>query len=158
MVDGESLERKRGDSNLDRAQLPSCKALAGRAVAGTASCIIDVVVLLGHSSVSCPDQFTTASCDVPNSADSVRKLAKEQLFENYQIADDLLVGREFLFDHFTAPDAHFFWCFRRGTQLELDLSAFKNCVAHFERIKKRPSVEKLLAFEKSVQEEFAKAA
>lgn len=97
-------------------------------------------------------------CDVPNSADSVRKLAKEQLFENYQIADDLLVGREFLFDHFTAPDAHFFWCFRRGTQLELDLSAFKNCVAHFERIKKRPSVQKLLAFEKSVQEEFAKAA
>ena len=35
---------------------------------------------------------------------------------------------------------------------------FTNCTAHFERMKKRPSVQKLLAFEKSVQDEFAKAA
>ena len=95
---------------------------------------------------------------MPGSAESVRKLATEQLFENYQIADSLLAGREFFFDHFTAPDAHFFWCFRRGGQFELDLSSFKNCIAHFERMKQRPSVQKLLAFEKSVQEEFAKAA
>ena len=97
-------------------------------------------------------------CDTPGSAESVRKLATEQLFENYQIADSLLAGREFFFDHFTAPDAHFFWCFRRGGQFELDLSLFKNCIAHFERMKQRPSVQKLLALEKSVQEEFAKAA
>jgi len=97
-------------------------------------------------------------CDVPGAADSVRKLAAEHLYENYRIADDLLAGREFFFDRFTAPDAHFFWCFRRGTQFDLDLSPFPNCVAHFERMKKRPSVQRLLAFEKSVQEEFAKAA
>jgi glutathione S-transferase len=70
----------------------------------------------------------------------------------------LLAGREFFFDHFTAPDAHFFWCFRRATQFELDLAGFKNCTAHFERIKARPSAQKLLAFEKSVQDDFAKAA
>ena len=97
-------------------------------------------------------------CDAPNADDSVRRLAQAQLFENFKIADDLLAGREFFFDHFTAPDAHFFWCFRRATQFELDLSGFKNCTAHFERMKQRPSVQKLLAFEKSVQEEFAKAA
>ncbi len=94
----------------------------------------------------------------PGRSREVRRLASEQLFENYRIADDLLAGREFFFDNFTAPDAHFFWCFRRGTQFELDLSPFKNCAAHFERIKSRPSVQKLLSFEKSVQEEFAKAA
>ncbi len=33
--------------------------------------------------------------------------------------------REFFFDHFTAPDAHFFWCFRRATQFELGVSSFK---------------------------------
>ena len=77
---------------------------------------------------------------------------------NYKIADDMLAGREFFFDHFTAPDAHFFWTFRRGSQFNLDLSQFKDCSAHFERMKSRPSVQKLLAFEKSVQEEFAKAA
>jgi glutathione S-transferase len=97
-------------------------------------------------------------CDVPNSGDSVRNLAAAQLFENFRIAENLLAGREFFFDHFTAPDAHFFWCIRRATQFELDLSPFKNCMAHFERVKARPSAQKLLAFEKSVQDQFAKAA
>jgi glutathione S-transferase len=97
-------------------------------------------------------------CDVPGAGDSVVKLATEQLFENFRIGDDLLAGREFFFDHFTAPDAHFFWCFRRATQFELDLSAFKHCRAHFDRIGQRPSAQKLLAFEKSVQDQFAKAA
>lgn len=97
-------------------------------------------------------------CDAPESADSVRRLAKELLFENYRIADDMLAGREYFFDHFTAADAHFFWCFRRGLQFDIDLSAFANCSAHFERMKRRPSVQKVLSFEKSVLDEFAKAA
>ena len=97
-------------------------------------------------------------CDVPGADESVRRLATANLMELFKIADDQLKGREFFFDHFTAPDAHFFWCFRRATQFELDLSGFKNCMAHFDRMKQRPSVQKLLAFEKSVQEEFAKAA
>ena len=67
--------------------------------------------------------------------------------ELFKIADDLLAGREFFFDHFTAPDAHFFWCQRRARQFELDLSGFKHCTAHFERMMQRPSVQKLLAFE-----------
>jgi hypothetical protein len=35
------------------------------------------------------------------------------------------------------------------------LSQFKNCAAHFERMKSRPSVQKLDAFEKLVQQKFA---
>ena len=97
-------------------------------------------------------------CDVPAAEESVKKLAAANLMELFKIADDLLAGREFFFDHFTAPDAHFFWCQRRARQFELDLSSLKHCVAHFERMLKRPSVQKLLAFEKSVQDEFAKAA
>ena len=54
-------------------------------------------------------------CDVPGADESVRRLAAAQLFENYKIADDLLAGREYFFDHFTAADAHFFWTFRRGS-------------------------------------------
>jgi glutathione S-transferase len=97
-------------------------------------------------------------CDVPNSGDSVTKLATEVLFENFKIAEDMLAGREYFFDHFTAPDAHFFWCMRRATQFGLDFAGYKNCSAHFARMTRRPSVQKLLAFEKSVQADFAKAA
>jgi hypothetical protein len=32
----------------------------------------------------------------------VRKLAQDLLFENYKIAEDMLAGREYFFDHFTA--------------------------------------------------------
>ena len=101
---------------------------------------------------------TPKVCDLPNAGPRVRKLAQDLLFENYKIAEDMLAGREYFFDHFTAADAHFFWCFRRGTQFELDLSGFPNCLAHFDRMKGRASVQNVLAFEKSVQEEFARAA
>src|SRR5207237_8535862 len=97
-------------------------------------------------------------CALPGAEESVRKLAQQQLFENYQIADDKLAGREWFFDHFTAVDAHFFWCFRRGTQFNLDVSQFRNCIAHLERMQQRPSVRKLLAYEQEVQTAFAQAA
>ena len=66
----------------------------------------------------------------------------------------MLAGREFFFDHFTAADAHFFWCLRRSAQLGVEATAFPNCLAHFERIKKRPSVQKLFDYEQSVLAEF----
>ena len=74
------------------------------------------------------------------------------------LRDDRLAGREYFFDHFTAPDAHFFWCCRRATQLEVDISGFPNVAAHFKRMQERPSVKKLLAYEKEVNEGFAKTA
>jgi glutathione S-transferase len=97
-------------------------------------------------------------CDVPGTEASVKKLAQEQLFETFQIADEMLAGREFFFDHFTAVDAHFFWAFRRGGQFGLDRSGFRNCTAHHERMTGRASFQKVLAYEKDVQAEFAKAA
>jgi len=97
-------------------------------------------------------------CDLPGSEESVKRVANKMLFEDFKIADGLLAGREFFFDHFTAPDAYFFWCFRRALSFRLDLSQFRNCTAHFERMKLRPSVQKVLAHEKQVQDAFARAA
>jgi hypothetical protein len=39
---------------------------------------------------------------------AIIKFATEALFENFRIVDDLPSGREYFFDHFTAPDARFF--------------------------------------------------
>jgi glutathione S-transferase len=74
------------------------------------------------------------------------------------VTEDLLAGREWFFPHFTACDAHFFWCFRRALSFKLDLSEFRNCMAHFERMQERPSVKKLVTYEKQVMDAFAKAA
>ena len=97
-------------------------------------------------------------CDIAGTEENIRNHAAEHVFECFGIAENLLDGKEYFFDRFTAPDANFYWCFRRAGQFELDLSPFKNCQAHFDRMETRPSVQKLLAFEKEVQAEFAKAA
>lgn len=97
-------------------------------------------------------------CDMPGSADSVKRVAQTLLFEDLAVVEDLLAGREWFFDHFTAPDAYFFWCFRRAISFKLDVSQFKNCMAHLQRVRARPSTQKLEAHEKRVMEEFAKAA
>jgi glutathione S-transferase len=97
-------------------------------------------------------------CDVPGTEDSVKRLATANLMELFKVADDMLAGRDYFFDRFTAPDVHFFWCQRRARQFGLELSQLANCDAHFNRILQRPSVQKVYAFEKSVQDEFAKAA
>lgn len=97
-------------------------------------------------------------CDLPNSAESVKRVGNKLLFEDFAVVENLLEGRECFFDHFTAPDAYFFWCFRRAISFKLDLSQFKNCMAHWSRMRERPSVQKLEAHEKRVMEEFAKAA
>ena len=97
-------------------------------------------------------------CDLPNSADNVKKVAGKLLFEDFAVAEEMLEGREWFFDHFTAPDAYFFWCFRRAISFKLDMSRFKNGMAHLERMHQRASVQKLVAHEQRVMAEFAQAA
>ena len=45
-----------------------------------------------------------------------------------------------------------------ATQLEVDISGFPNVAAHFKPMQERPSVKKLLAYEKEANERFAKTA
>jgi glutathione S-transferase len=96
-------------------------------------------------------------CDLPGSEESVKRVANVMLFEDLKLADEMLAGREWFFDHFTAADAYFFWCFRRAISFGLDVSAFKHCNAHLDRMHQRASVQKLIGHEKAVMAAFAKA-
>lgn len=97
-------------------------------------------------------------CDSPGSDEAMRRMARDHLFENFAIAEAMLAGRDWFFDHFTAADAHFFWCFRRATQFKIDLGHFPNCLAHLTRMRQRASVQKVEAYEAEVQAAFDKAA
>jgi len=97
-------------------------------------------------------------CDLPGSAESVKRIGNTLLFEDLALAESMLAGREWFFDHFTAVDAYFFWCVRRALSFELDLARFKHCLAHFNRMRLRPSVQKVEAHEKEVLAAFARAA
>jgi glutathione S-transferase len=94
-------------------------------------------------------------CDLPGSEEGVKRVGNRMLFEDFEIADELLAGREWFFDHFTAVDAYFFWCFRRAMSFKLDVSRFANCAGHFERVASRASVQKVVAHEKETLRAFA---
>jgi glutathione S-transferase len=95
---------------------------------------------------------------VAGTEESVTKIAMDALDESFKILDAKLAGHEFFFDHFTACDAYFYWCFRRGVQLGVKSDAYPNCAAHFARMEQRPSVKKALQFEKDTMAAFAKPA
>ena len=95
-------------------------------------------------------------CDLPGSEEAVKRVAIRLLLEDFRIADDLLAGRQWFFEHFTAVDAYFFWCFRRAISFKLELAQFPHCIAHFERVAQRDSVKKVLAHEMAVQKAFAR--
>ena len=97
-------------------------------------------------------------CDLPGSEEAVKRVGNRLLFEDLKVVDDLLAGREWFFPHFTACDAYFFWCLKRAISFKLDVSAFHHCMAHHARMLERPSVKTVLAYEKKLQEDFARAA
>jgi glutathione S-transferase len=99
------------------------------------------------SRINAPLKF----CDTPGSEAATRRLAAAFTAENFRAADSLLKDREFFFDHFTAVDAHFFWCVRRATQYDLPLGEYPNLLAHFDRMKQRRSVQRVLAYEKETE-------
>ena len=133
--------------------LPSDPMAETRAISILAWCASTI-----HPALT-PNALPKRFCDAPGTEDNVRACAQKLLGEHFSIADRMLAGREWFFDHFTAADAYFFWTFLRATRFEpkhLDLTTFANCQAHLARMKQRPSVQRLLAFEKQTQESFAR--
>ena len=103
-----------------------------------------------------PSKF--CACDAPGSEAATRAIATEQLLEAYAIAENRLADREYFFDHFTAADAYFFWCWRKAIQFDLPRDKLRACQAHFELLSQRPSVRTALAFDMETQAAFAQAA
>ena len=94
-----------------------------------------------------PNVLPQRYCDLPGSEASVRRCAHRMLIENFQIAEQMLRGRDWFFERFTLADAYFFWCFRRATLFEVAIDTLGNCQVHFNRMSERASVRRLLAFE-----------
>lgn len=84
-------------------------------------------------------------CGVEDAHDDMRAKAKAMFFEQMALVEQELDGRTWFFDHITACDYYFFWVYDRGLREDWDLSEFSNCTAHYEAVKQRPNVQKVLA-------------
>jgi len=158
VIDGEPLTENVAIQIWIHRQFPNAKLLPAapkdeiRAISLMAFCASGI-----HPHLT-PNARPQNYCDLPDSEESVKRVANKLLFEDFQVMEDLLAGREWFLPHFTAVDAYFFWCFRRALSFKLELSAFGNCMEHFERMQARASVRRVLAHEKKVMDAFAKAA
>lgn len=101
-----------------------------------------------------PQRYT----DLPNSADNVKKLAAAQTAENFALIEKQLEGRDWVLGDYSVADAYLFVFQRWARALQLDLKPFKNYNAHYERMEKRPAVQRMLAREAEAQAELEKAA
>ncbi len=97
-------------------------------------------------------------CDLPDSADNVKKLAAEDTAKNFAMVEKMLAGKEWILGQWSIVDAYLFTFWRWAGFLKLDLSAYPNYAKHAERMSKRPSVERALARETAAQAELDKAA
>ncbi len=101
----------------------------------------------------------TAFADIPGAEENVKKLGAEAIKQAFAITNDMLAGKEFAVgNQFTVADAHLFPFFRWATNMKVDTSGAPNYAAHYERMLKRPSVQKMLDTEKAAQDAIDKAA
>jgi glutathione S-transferase len=158
LVDGEPLTENVAIALWISRQFPQAKILGADAHEEVKGVSLMAWCASGIHPRLTPNMRPQNYCDLPGSEESVKRVANRLLFEDFALADRLLAGREWFLSKFAAPDAHFFWCFRRAMTFNLDVSGFGNCTAHLERMMKRPSVQKVVAHEKRTLEDFARAA
>jgi glutathione S-transferase len=158
IIDGEALTENLAIQVWIARQYPAAKLLPTDALGHAKAVSLMSFFGSGIHPHLTPNVRPENYCDMPGSADSVKRVAQKLLFEDFTVVENLLARRAWFFDHFTAPDAYFFWCFRRAISFKLDLSPFKNCMAHHDRMNARASAQKLVAHEKQVMAAFAKAA
>ena len=158
MIDGEPLTENIAIQIWIARRFPHAKLLPAEPAAEIKAISLMAWFCSGIHPHLTPNARPENYCDLPGSEESVKRVGNKLLFEDFRLANELLAGRDWFCEHFTALDAYFFWCFRRAISFKLDLSAFAHCMAHFERVRQRPSVQKVQAYEKEVLAAFAKAA
>ncbi len=84
-------------------------------------------------------------CSVESAHEDIRAKAKAMFLEQMALVEKELDGRTWFFDHNTACDAYFFWVYDRALREDFDLLEFTACTAHYNAMKERPNLQKVLA-------------
>ncbi len=84
----------------------------------------------------------------PDTPDAYKPIAQENLKKKYAHIDAKLAGRDYLMgETFTVADAYLFTVTSWAKYVNLDLSEYKNVLAHLARVAARPQVQEALKAE-----------
>ena len=92
----------------------------------------------------------------PTSNDGARDFARSKVPSRFTFLDAQLTGREFLLDRFTVADAYLVTVLNWARATQIDLAPYPNLKAYYERMHKRPSVERAFAEELAMYQEQAR--
>jgi glutathione S-transferase len=104
--------------------------------------------------INVPARFT----DMAEAHPSIRKVGQTELAKAAKIADDLVAGRDWIFDQWSIVDTYLWWAFERAKTYGLDTSPYKNVLAHAARVEQRPATQRARALATELEAQLAKAA
>jgi len=97
-------------------------------------------------------------CDAPGSEEAVVKLARNEINQYFAMIDARLAGKDWAFGSYSVVDPYLFVFHRwAATRFNIDLSAFPNYRAHYERMLKRPAVQRMIDKEQAAQQKLEAA-
>jgi len=101
-----------------------------------------------------PSRFS----DLPAAEESIRRIGTQEMAKQFAIADEMLRGREWVFDRWSIVDTYLWWVWERGGTYGLDRSPFTHYAAHAKRVEARPATQRALALAADLEAQFAKVA
>lgn len=84
-------------------------------------------------------------CANADAHEDLKAKAKAMYMEQLSLIEVELTDKTWFFDHYTVCDSYFFWIYERALQEGFELSDFKSCTAHSNRMRTRESVKKVFA-------------
>lgn len=88
-------------------------------------------------------------CDLPGSADRTRALAAEALRTCFDLVEQRLAERDWLYDEWSIVDAYLLWAWFRAAGSGMDCAGLRRCAGHAARCELRPSVARALDHEET---------
>jgi glutathione S-transferase len=92
-------------------------------------------------------------CDAPGSADRTRALASEALRMCFELVEQRLADRDWVYDEWSVVDAYLLWAWFRAAGSGMDCTGLARCAAHAARCELRPSVSRALDREEATYAE-----
>lgn len=97
-------------------------------------------VHVAHAHVGRPERYVADESMYP----AVRQAGRESFFNYLRDLDARLTGREWFADQYTVCDFYAFVFYLWGRRRELPMQDLKSFTAHFQRVLKRPAVQRAL--------------
>jgi glutathione S-transferase len=93
-------------------------------------------------------------CDAPGSEEATLKIARGENDRNFALVEKQLTGKEYILDRFSVVDCLLYVYFNWAKNVhKLDVTPYPNYAAHFERMAKRPAVQRVHAREREGQKQ-----